>query len=408
MIEEQVIYRKKAPDFSEIKAIMFKGVQKITDNFFGNSPPQIFIGSKLKYPKVNVGILSPPEKVPDAWLYSAEQYWVQENLNINTIVQLRSSLINSRFPSTVDQARSSERFVEVAQEIGMAKRPVDVEIQLKKKIMLQFDTDQVTMPMGPRAPLKNARITENAPVDVHVEKVLSDTDLKATDAMAYLYKHEFPDNSLHQLLSIGVLGLKKNRKLVPTRWSITAVDDTIGKRIKREIKDYQQIDQHQLYFGNHLGNYYFALLFPDNFRYELFEYFVPGSAWNPSDQWKAATDFEDYWGRKQYAFGTAGGYYASRIAVLEKLKNMKRQASALVIRFELPEYWASLGVWVCRNAARKTMTGTQMLFQDKETMIEYVKKIAKERFHFDLAKTFSLSKLLQSARTQKKLTHFFN
>ena len=406
-MEEHVIYRKKAPDFSEIKAISFKGIHTITDNFFGNSPPQIFIGSKLKYPKVNVGILSPPEKVADAWLYSAEHYWAEQNIDINTIVSLRSSLINARFGSTVDQARSSGKFIEIAQEIGMAKRQVDVEIELKKKITLQFDTDQITMPMGPRAPLKNARLTENAPVDTHVEKVIGDTDLKAADALSYLYEKAFPHSHLQQLLSIGVLGLKKNRKLVPTRWSITAVDDTVGKQIKQHIRDCPQIDAYQLYMGNHLGNYYFALLFPDNFRYELFEYFVPGSAWNPSGVMKGATDFEDYWGRKQYAFGTAGGYYASRIAVLEKLKSMKRQASALVIRFELPEYWASLGVWVVRSAARKTMASQSMLFPDKETMIEYVKKVAKEQFHFDLEKTFALSKLLQSARTQRKLTHFF-
>jgi len=31
-------------------------------DFFGSSPPTIFIGSKLRYPNVNVGILSPPEE----------------------------------------------------------------------------------------------------------------------------------------------------------------------------------------------------------------------------------------------------------------------------------------------------------------------------------------------------------
>lgn len=402
-----IIYRKKAPDFADIRAVMFQGVERITDNFFGNSPPQIFIGSKLKYPKVNVGILSPPEKVPDAWLYSAEQYWVQQKLDINTIIKLRSSLINSRFSSTADQARSSEKFVNIAQEIGMAKRAVDVEIELKKKVALQFDADKVTMPMGPRAPLKNARITENVAVDTHVEKVLSDTDLKATEAIQYLYEREFPDNTLNQLLSVGVLGLKKNRKLVPTRWSITAVDDMIGKRMKKELRDCPQIDSYQVFHGGHLGNYYFVLLFPDNFRYELFEYFVPGSAWNPTETMTGATDWEDYWGRTQYAFSTAGGYYASRIAVLEHLKKIKRQASAVVIRFELPEYWASLGVWVVRASCRDTMHNMPLHFQDQKSMMEYVLAISKEKFHFDLSRTFSISKLLQSSKTQSKLSHFF-
>ena len=67
--------------------------------------------------------------------------------------------------------------------------------------------------------------------------------------------------------------------------------ELIGKQIKHELRDCPQIDTYQLFHGSHLGNYYFALLFPDNFRYELFEYFVPGSAWNPSDVMKGATDW---------------------------------------------------------------------------------------------------------------------
>lgn len=70
---------------------------------------------------------------------------------------------------------------------------------------------------------------------------------------------------------------------------------------------------------------------------------------------KASTDVEDFYGRKTYASNTAGGYYAARLPILEYLEKEKKQASVIAIRIELPSYWASLGVWVCREAMKKTL-----------------------------------------------------
>ena len=39
-----------------------------------NSPPSVFIGSKLKYPLVNVGILSPLERDENVGIYENAKY----------------------------------------------------------------------------------------------------------------------------------------------------------------------------------------------------------------------------------------------------------------------------------------------------------------------------------------------
>ncbi len=402
------VFRKKVPDMSWLKAVMFKDVQKITDRFFGNSPPQIFIGSKLKYPQVNVGILSPPEKVPEAWIYDAQSFWAEQNFDIQTIIDLRSSLINSRFQTRVDQARSTmqEKFLSLSQEIGMAKKPVDVEIALKKKVQVKLDTDKITMPMGPRAQLKNVRITENTKVDARVEKAVADTDLKANDAIRQLYKQQFDEHTLSKILSLGVLGLKKSRKLVPTRWSITAVQDMLGKQAISEIKHYERLDSHQLYFGGYLGNYFLVLLFPDVYSYELFEMYLPGSAWNFSGKLEAAHDFEWYDGRKDYPTATAGGYFANRLPILNRLKMLKKQASILVLRFETPSYWASLGVWVVLESMKKTMQSIPTIFNSREEMLSFAKQYIFDKLNFDISSLLHQSQLLQHVKTQLRLQEF--
>jgi hypothetical protein len=380
---------------------MFKVDNKLTkEDFFGSSPAP-FVG-RFEYPNVNVGILSPPEQVENSWEYDAPRYWATQNFQIPKIVDFRSSLVNSRFKAEV---KSVNKFLEISQEIGMASKPVDVEINLKQKPKFRLNVRPEIAPMGPNAKLKDVQITSNPKISPKVERVVDDTDLKAKEALLYLYGKGFDENFLSKILSVGNLGLKKDRKLVPTRWSITATDDQLGRSIIDEIKQYKEFD-YSLYYGYYLGNYYFVLMFPEVWSYELFEAYMPRASFNVGEGVQYTTDYEPYTGRKRYAENCAGGYYAARLPVLEKLKKLKRQASVLVFRFITGEYAVPLGVWVCREAARKAMMSRTIQFEDQELMLEYVKEFVKKKFGYDLENLLKESLLLRNLRSQVKLKRF--
>ena len=83
----------------EFEDIKFEVIKKIADTSFkvknlsniskinSNSPPSVFIGSRLKYPLVNVGILSPLEKDENAWIYDDPRYWAENNFQIQDIIK---------------------------------------------------------------------------------------------------------------------------------------------------------------------------------------------------------------------------------------------------------------------------------------------------------------------------------
>ncbi len=397
--------------------IKFEVIKKIAETNFkfrelkniskldSNSPPSVFIGSKLRYPLVNVGILSPLERDEDAWVYDDEKYWADNNFEINDVIRLRDSLLNSRFQSKVQDSRLNKKFIQIAQEIAVASKPVDIEIELKRRLNLGRKKDRVVTPHGMRAPLDKAKITSNVKIHRKVDKVMND-EIKASEGIEYLYKNDFNEYTLNKILSVGVLGLKKNKRLVPTRWSITATDDTIGKNLLKQIRDYKWIEDYELFFGEFMGNQYIIFLFPNVWSYELFEIYFPGSSWNPSQEIKASTDFESYEGRKNYASNTVGGYYAARLPILEYLNNVKRQASVLAIRLETPSYWAALGVWVVRESVRKALK-KKMEFASKEELIDGAKKISKIKYGFDCSQILQKSRLLEMIRTQKNLVEWF-
>ncbi len=401
-----------------MKDMKFEVIRKISELGFrykdiksiskldSSSPPSVFIGSKLKYPSVNVGILSPLERDEDAWVYDDAKYWAENDFHISDVLKLRDNLLNSRFQSNVKDVRMDRKFVGLAQEIAIASKPVDLEIELKNKLNVGRNRDRILTFHGMRARLKKAKITENVKIHRQVDKVIND-EIKSIEGMEILYKNNFTEYSLSKILSVGVLGLKKNKRLVPTRWSITATDDSIGKILLGKIRDYKIIENYELFFGEFFGNYYLIALLPDVWSYELFELYLPGSSWNPSQEIKASTDFEDYFGRKEYAHATGGGYYASRLPIIEYLNSIKRQATIIAIRIETPSYWAALGVWVVRESVRKAIAKGAIEFRELKETLESMRKIGKIKYNYDCEQILKKSKLLNTVKTQKRLQEWF-
>ncbi len=383
---------------------MFKVKKKarmLSDSFQGEAPAP-FIGHH-GYPFLNAGVLSLNERKEDAWEYDAPRHWAEKNYDINKIIGFRSELVNSRFKV---HAHDRSKLLDISKEVGMASKPVDIEVGLEEKPKFRVQTEAYLAPMGPSARLKQMEITSNPKVHTKVDRVVSDTDLKSNDALTYLYENGFDENFLTKILSVGTLGLKQKRKLVPTRWSITATDDSLGKHILEKIR-YDQETGYNAFFGGHLGNYYLIMTFPEKWSYELFEMYMPNAGFNQSQELQFATDYENYDGRKNYADNTAGGYYAARLGVLEKLDSMKKQGSVLVLRFITGEYACPLGVWVCREACRKALNEKPIEFSDKELMLKYAKMLVKKKFGQDISGVLEKSIMLKNLREQSKLSSFF-
>ena len=85
---------------------------------------------------------------------------------------------------------------------------------------------------------------------------------------------------------------------------------------------------------------------------------------------------------------------------------MKRQASVLALRFITDEYSMPLGVWVTREATRKSMSDKPIEFSSKELMLDYARKLMKRRFNYNVDYLLNVSKLFKSIKQQTKLEKF--
>ena len=376
-------------------------IPKTKTHFSGSSPPEIFVG-KFNYPNISAGILT-PDVFENTEEYSMPELWHEKKLSIDTILTNRSKLVYGKFKTEISAAKKTNRFIDLMQEVSMAYKSVSTEFFLKKppKQMMEINTHHPII--GNPAPLQYARLEENPQVKPKVDYLVSDSDNRAVNSIIELYKSDIQITNINKILSSGLLGLKTQRKLVPTRWSITAVDDTISKNLLRRIRYYPEISEILLFHGYYVGNHYEILLLPDKFSFEVMEAFLPGSLWNQMSGISLSRDYERFNGRKDYAASVTGAYYTMRLAICEYLERIKRQAYCIVMREERPEYYAPLGVGILRELAREAFSKVPEKFNTVEEALEK----SQTRLKLPIKVFTEKSILLKEYGKQKKLGEWF-
>jgi hypothetical protein len=370
-----------------------------TTTLSGATPPSVFVG-RYGYPKVKVGPMMPPLH-GDTKILDTPEMWLGKSLE--EIVNYRLALV--RGISNVDVRDVNGKYVESLQEVAMTNKSVESEATFEKVPISdfkqerdsRFDTDSAAF--GPAAPLKNFKTSSSSiSVDQRIEDAYYDKDLSASQAIVDLYLDGVHVSTLHRVLSMGMLGLKKNRRLVPTRWSISATDDIISANLIRKIDAFSTIDRFNIFKYSHLGNYYSILLIPDEiWSFEMQE------AWydENSGDMQIGVDYENANGLDHYP-SIAGAYFAARLSVAEYLLKVKHKAAALILREIHPEYIMPVGVWQIREGIRRALEGMAKQVESFDEALSYAS------INMSLSKNEWLrnSQMYKSKREQMRITDF--
>lgn len=342
--------------------------------------PSVFIGSH-GYPSVQGG----PLLVNDSDLPTD---WLAKGLLIEDIVRIRAGTIRgmsvlNRFPGTL-------------QEIAISSIPLDVEARFERPVVPDLTFDGTVAPVGLSGSMKALSVIDNAKVAPPVDRVTSDTDLGANEACDILSRSGIDVYQISRLMSAGLLGRK--RKVVPTRWAITAVDDAVSSGLKHEIARYPVLDEIRLFEGYLFGNRIVCMLLPGDWKFEMLEIWGAKSLW-AGDKDSIVHDDEKLT-KKGYS-PISGAYYSARLGVAEYLKRIGRSARVIVVRHVSGDYWAPLGTWVVREATRKAMAGPYLSCPD----LIAATTMASQKLGFSY--WIQESRLIPEQKCQRTLQEFF-
>jgi hypothetical protein len=390
---------KKRLERNWIQFLNTNSARLSSKSLYGATPPSVFVG-RYGYPKVNVGPLVPPLHGDTAVLDMPEK-WLGKS--IEEIINYRLSLV--RGVSSVDIKTTSGKYIESLQQVAMASKSAESEVIFEKQPVVDtghdngFALDIESAPFGPSGQLKTFKISSTLSVDQRLEDVFYDKDLRAADAISSLYKKGVEISRIHRVLSMGMLGVRGKRRIVPTKWSISATDDIISTELIRNIGVYPDIDLFEVHEYSHLGNYYSVILIPDNiWSFEMQE------AWfDENGGIGIGVDFENADGLDHYP-SIAGAYFAARLSIAEHLLKRRRRASALVLREIRPQYVIPVGVWQIREGIRQALKeqGKQLNSFEKALHFACIKLSVSEK------EWLRNSKIYKNMKEQRKITDFFD
>ena len=374
-----------------------KQKQAIDSTSIYGSAPGVFVG-RYGYPNVSIGPLLPPIIGDTAELDTPEQ-WIGKS--IDDIVGMRSTLVRGLYTVNVKKLDKFGKVVDDLQLVSMAEKPIDTSAEFFKKPSGRIELDDEVQPFGPSAPLKKMDIG-NFRLDSRVEKAFYDPDLGAREAVLSLYNNDTLVTRIQRAFSMGTFGIKKARKIVPTRQSITAVDSMIGETLVEEVKRLPLINEYRVFESWQLDNRFIVLMAPEPWSYELVEAWYPDTIWNPAGRdIMVISDHELSGGRTTYA-SIGGCYYAARLATSEYLLKEKRQAKVVILREAHSGYVMPVGVWNVRENVRAALKGPYNAFNSLEAALSYIQS----RFDIPIKRWTLNSFVLKDSRFQRRLTDF--
>ncbi len=361
-----------------------------TNHVEGSSPPSVFVGS-YGYPKVRIGPSLPPVS-GDTEIYERPDRWVA--MNIDSIAAMRLSMYRGYKLLPINEASSPGNYLSEVHDLILSSKPVDAEIiysQEERKI----DLSPESQPFGPGGYLKRFEHSGTSS-DSRLERLYYDGDISASEAVLNLYG-KTSLYSIEKMFSAGMLGKQKGRKIVPTRWSITAVDKIVTDSFIKEIKYFPHIDRIEYFHFSNIGNEYYIAIIPGPYTFEMIEDWNNGSIWTGRRGDVVESDFEDL-RRLETNPSIGGSFFAAKLPILDYMKNRKVQGRIIVSRFIGKDYTMPLGVWQVRENVRTAMKSAETM----ENLEHYFSTIA-FRKGLDL-RTFS--KTYQTLKNQRRLTDY--
>lgn len=382
MISKGLYIRQLTASTAQMKSI------PVDKDITGTSPPSVFIGS-WNYPDIYAGPMVTAAH-GNTSLMDTPESWIPENKTQEEIIGYRLNLIRGK--QRVNAGELNTSFIEKLQNISLSAASVESEAAFSCTPSGTAFSEEHT-PFGPSAPLDRFEI-ESGRWDRDLEKVFYDTDMKSADAVIDLHRKGILFSNIQKAFSAGTMGCGRNRRLVPTRWAITACDTTIGDHLLSEVRKCQVIDTWRVHEFSSLHNNYAVILMPTDWQYEWSEAFLHILG-------NEELVFSDHEGRKKKTvYSHLGGcYYSCKMAVLEALAREQKQAGAIILREALHGY-IPMGVFNVRENVRNAMNQPSLEFEDIRAALAHISR----KFTLPVSRFIEEGPLLQNTIRMRQCT----
>ena len=153
------------------------------------------------------------------------------------------------------------------------------------------------------------------------------------------------------------------------------------------------VDSFRVHAFSSLYNNYAVILMPVPWKFEWMEAFLHVTC----DEELIFSDYEVNRGKKEYSC-VGGCYYSSKMAVLEALSRMGKQAGVIILR-EAYKGYIPMGVFNVRENVRHAMLQPPSVFEDLTSALNHVS----QKFELPVSRFIRESTLLADSFRQRQM-----
>ncbi len=312
-------------------------------------------------------------------------------LNYDKIIKIKARNIFGS-SNNINVKDLNFRIKEELADIYKAKNMINFVSKFDKEIKFNcFANSKDFGILGSKNELLSIETIGNVSVSKNIEKYTND-DIKSKKAIIDLYEKSYNEHQIINLLSLGEFGHSLNKKLMPTKWAISAFDKTIEKHLYLKLIKNKLLEKFEIFSYFDKGNFFLIILIPDYFQAQIIE------TWSNIVE----SDYVSFDNKLDYLdIKTAGAFYATKLGVFENLCFRKKQSAFISLRV-IKDYEIPLGLVFVRECIRETMKNK--IFESSD--LEEIKNFLLEKF----PKYYNLiidSKLFLNIFKQKKLNLYF-
>jgi hypothetical protein len=345
------------------------------------SPPGICVKSG-KYPMLDAGFLAAYEPLEHLSIYDYPDSW--QGLDRETIFSMRRYLY--RFLLPVDaRSMQPEGVIRALQEIALSVRPIALRVEGESLLPRRLRLRSGQLPSSNDVMIKSIEFLSDPEISKVAERI-TDQDIPAAEGIWRLLDYDYSLDQVVRLMSIGLLGRKKTRRIIPTRSAYKATINAFIDRAVMELIESPNISSYEIYLGNLFGDRFVVLLNPGEARVDYLTIDASGT--------RTARGFA-FEGLREWPTDPKTSVYSdhARFSLYRNLVRRKQRCHATIFHLSKDPRNQLLGPWIARAGVNEALASNPVNLDNKDNVFEVLETLLEPSFSVWANRTPLLNRL---------------
>lgn len=322
-------------------------------------PPGITVET-AKYPILMSGFLASTQPTEFISIYDHPTAW--RGLDREAIIAMRRQLFRFLIPTDARSLVPKET-IESLQQIALSVSPLAIGVEVPTLPPRRLNAFPGQLPMGTDVLVKSFEIVSDAEISKVAQRI-TQRNIPTTEAIRQLFEYDYALEQVARLISVGLLGMHKHRKLVPLKNAFKiAIDSYIDNALldlaEKSLTAVARIHQSRIH-----GDNFIVVSIPGEPRVDYFQMEVL------PDSVQRQYSFES----KHYGSSNAkASVYAShsRFSAYHHMTKIGESSHMFIFHLIRDTRNSILGPWLARAGVEEALCG-EAVELDSNTNLETI------------------------------------